>query len=107
MVGQLDAPAPVVHVINLVPDLEKLGLAKPAVFVAGAPEMTEISVFALNDEIAIGYLFLLAILLALFSISAALWAEYRREPTVFLSTGYICGTLSLILIRPLIPFLYQ
>lgn len=101
-VSQPDAPGPVVHVISFFPDLEKFGLAKPTVIVTGTPEMTEMSVLALNDERAVGFLFLLAVLLALVSIGTALWAEYRRETTVFLSAGYICGALSLVLVRPIV-----
>jgi len=66
-----------------------------------AQTMTEMSIFALNDGRAIGFLFVLSVLLALVSLGAALWAEYRREPTLFPSAGYIFGVLSLALVRPI------
>ncbi|MFZ2269112.1 MAG: hypothetical protein WAV95_16165 [Azonexus sp.] len=101
VVSQSDMPAPLVQVLSLFPDLEKLGLVKPVVFVSGVPEMTEISVFSLNDGRAMSLLLVLSVLLSLVAIGAALWAEYRRESTAFASAGYICGVLALALVWPL------
>jgi hypothetical protein len=100
-VSQSDVSAPLVQVLSLFPDLEKLGLVKPVVFVSGVPEMTEISVFSLNDGRAMSLLLIFPVLLAVLSIGAALWAEYRREPTPLASAGYICGVLALALVWPL------
>jgi len=101
VVSQSDIPAPLVQALSLFPDLEKLGLVKPVVFVSGVPEMTEISAFSLNDGRAISMLLALSVVLALVSIGAVLLAEYRREPTLFPSAGYICGVLALALVWPL------
>jgi hypothetical protein len=100
-VRQSDVSAPLLQVLSLFPDLEKLGLVKPVVFVSGVPEMTEIGALSLNDGRAISLLLMLSGLLALVSIGAALWAEYRREPTPLASAGYICGVLALALVWPL------
>jgi len=103
LVSTPEVPAPVIYIIeSIAPDLAKIGLARgQTIAVSGAPEMREMSLFAINDENAILFLFFISVLLAALAISAALWAEYRREPTIFLSIGYICGALAVFLIRPL------
>jgi hypothetical protein len=103
LVSQPTIPAPVISVIDSVaPELAKIGLARgPTVVVSGVPELTEASAFAVNDENALALLFLTAIFLAGVSIIASLCAEFRREPNIFLSAGYVCAALALVMVRPL------
>src|SRR4051812_26358281 len=49
------------------------------------PAVTEASIFSVNDENALVLLAALAILLAVAALIIALVAEYRREPTLYLS----------------------
>lgn len=61
----------------------------------GVSEMTDAGYFAINDENAILLLFASSIALALAAMLVAIWAEYRKEPTLYLSVGYICGVLAI------------
>lgn len=74
------------------------------VSISGAPEMSDAGHFAINDENAILFLLTLSIVLALIAMVTAVWAEYRREPTLFLSAGYVCGVLAITQIWPLAGF---
>lgn len=57
--------------------------------------MSDAGYFAINDENAILLLFASSIALALAAMLVAIWAEYRKEPTLYLSVGYICGVLAI------------
>jgi hypothetical protein len=70
----------------------------------GEPSLTEASIFAVNDENALVFLTSLAVALAVVGMVLALIAEYRREPTLYLSAGYTCGALALLLFKPLVGF---
>ncbi|MCB4358181.1 hypothetical protein [Quatrionicoccus australiensis] len=63
--------------------------------IGGVPEMTDAGHFAINDENAILFLVALSVALALIAMGTAIWAECRREPTLYLSVGYICGVLAI------------
>ena len=87
LVRQPPPEAPSVIVFDL-PSHERL------VSVGGVPEMSDPGAFPINDENAIVFLLGLGVTLALVAMSSAVWAEYRREPTLYLSAGYICGVLA-------------
>lgn len=82
--------------------LTKMGLVKHRS--TGEPSITEASIFAVNDENALLFLASLSLVLAALAMVLALVAEYRREPTLYLSAGYTCGALALLLFKPLIGF---
>lgn len=65
------------------------------VSMGGVSEMSDAGYFAINDENAILLLFASSIALALAAMLVAIWAEYRKEPTLYLSVGYICGVLAI------------
>ena len=65
------------------------------VSVGGVSEMSDGGNFAVNDENAILFLFVLSVALALIAMVMAVWAEHRREPTLYLSVGYVCGVLAI------------
>lgn len=65
------------------------------VSMGGVSEMFDAGYFAINDENAILLLFASSIALALAAMLVAIWAEYRKEPTLYLSVGYICGVLAI------------
>lgn len=101
-VNEPAAPAPVIYVMHLFPSLEKTGLStRPMVGVTGVPELTEANVFSINDGNAILFLFATALFLAVASMAFAIYAEYRRESTLYFSAGYVCGALAIFLIRPI------
>jgi hypothetical protein len=87
LVRQSPPEAPSVIVFDL-PSHERL------VSVGGVPEMSDPGRFPVNDESAIVFLLAVGVALALVAMSSAVWAEYRREPTLYLSVGYICGVLA-------------
>jgi hypothetical protein len=83
--------------------LTKMGLVtQPST--GGEASITETSIFAINDENALVFLTSLAIVLAVAAMALALVAEYRREPTLYLSAGYLCGALALLIFKPVIGF---
>jgi hypothetical protein len=82
--------------------LTKIGLVEQSR--TGESSLTEASIFAINDENALVFLMSSAVLLAAVAMVIALIAEYRREPTLYLSAGYTCGVLALVLFKPLIGF---
>lgn len=59
------------------------------------------SVFAFNDASAILFLKWLAIDLVILATTLALYAEHRRESTLYLSAGFILGSASLAFVYPL------
>lgn len=63
-------------------------------------EMKASSVFALNDGNAIIWLTWIAFALALLAIAFALYAEHKREATLYPSSGFIVGAMSLGLMHP-------
>ena len=67
--------------------------------------LSETSIFAINDQNAISLLLATAIILSVSSMGCALFAEFRREPTLYLSGGYICGALAIFLIKPSAGFI--
>lgn len=102
--GVVKEPTPVDPSITIFhfPSLGSLGAARgPAVNVTGAPAMSEAGYFSINDENAIAFVVALGIVLGLVAMVTALWAEYRREPSLYLSAGYVCGALAITQIRTL------
>lgn len=67
-------------------------------------DISEASIFAINDQNCIYFIYILSILLALISIACAIAAEYRREPNLYLSGGFVCGVLAITIIKPLAGF---
>ena len=65
------------------------------VAVDGVPEMSDAGYLAVNDENAILFLTALSIVLAIVAMATAVWAEQRREPTLYPSVGYLCGSLAI------------
>ncbi len=61
--------------------------------------LTEQSVLAINDQNGIALLFAAAIILGVTAIGCALAAEYQREPTLYLSVGYVSGAVAIVLIK--------
>ncbi|MES2944842.1 MAG: hypothetical protein V4772_18395 [Pseudomonadota bacterium] len=59
------------------------------------------SAFAFNDASVILFLKWLAFDMVILATTLALYAEYSREPTLYLSAGFILGTLSLVFVYPL------
>jgi hypothetical protein len=80
--------------------LTKMGLVKQPS--AGEASLTEASIFAVNDENALVFLTSLALVLAATAMVIALIAELRREPTLYLSAGFICGAVAILLFKLLI-----
>ena len=78
--------------------MESLGLVNPPT--NGIVTLSERSIFALNDNNGITLLFTTAIMFAVASMGCALLAEYRREPTLYLSGGYVCSSLAISLMKP-------
>jgi len=74
--------------------------------IGGVPEMTDAGHFAINDENAILFLVALSAALALIAMGTAIWAEHRREPTLYLSVGYICGALAIAQVWLLAGFVF-
>lgn len=62
--------------------------------ISGVSEMSDAGNFAINDGNAILFLFALSVALACIAMGTAIWAEHRREPTLYLSAGYVCGALA-------------
>jgi hypothetical protein len=89
LVKQPPPKAPSVVVLDL-PSSERL------VGVSGVPALSDSGPFAVNDENAIVFLLVLSVTLALVAMAVAVWAEHRREPTLYLSVGYICGVLAIV-----------
>ena len=59
------------------------------------------SLFSVTDARAVTFVTGLAIVLGVVAMVVALLAEYRRERTLYLSAGYICGALAVFLITSL------
>ncbi len=78
--------------------MDNMGLVKQPI--NGVETLSETSLFAINDQNGINLLFAAAIALAVASMGCALLAEYRREPTLYLSGGYVCGAIAIWLIKP-------
>lgn len=76
------------------------------VSISGVPEMSDAGHFAINDENAILCLVALSAVLALIAMVTAIWAEHRREPTLYLSVGYICGALAIAQLWMLAGFVF-
>ena len=94
-VNQPLSQAPSIIVIDL-PSRGIPGVAPDQIVsIGGVPEMSDAGHFAINDENAILFLVALSAMLALVAMITAIWAEHRREPTLYLSVGYICGALAL------------
>lgn len=82
--------------------MERLGLVNQPT--NGIDTLSESSMFAINDQNGITLLFAVAIVCAVVSICCALLAEYRHEPTLYLSSGYVCSTLAISLMKPSVGF---
>jgi hypothetical protein len=53
------------------------------------------SVLLITDGIAIEWLLVNSLCFAVFALLWALWAEFKREETLCLSAGFVCGALAL------------
>ena len=60
--------------------------------------------FSVNDVNAIVWLLAAAVLLAVAAMGLAVAAEWRRESTLWLACGYVCGALALALLKPVAGF---
>jgi len=78
--------------------LTRMGIARHSR--TSEPSITELSVFAVNDENALVFLTGLAIVLAVVAMIMAVIAEYRNEPTLYLAGGYVCGALAVVVFKP-------
>lgn len=65
-------------------------------------ELRPSSVFALNDANAVIWLTCLTFILAGLGLVLALCSEYKRESTLYASTGFIVATLGIGLLYPLV-----
>jgi len=65
------------------------------VAVTGVPELSDAGYLPINDDTALLGLFALVVILALAAMFTAVWAEFRHQPTLYLSVGYICGSLAI------------
>ncbi len=82
--------------------LDARGLVTPTPNSNSVPSLSESSLFLITDERAISLLTILATFFATIAMINAIVAEYLREPTLYLSAGFICGALGLLLIMPLV-----
>ncbi len=82
--------------------LDARGFVTPTPNSNSVPSLSESSLFLITDERAISLLTILAMFLAIIAMINAIAAEYLREPTLYLSAGFICGALGLMLIMPLV-----
>lgn len=64
------------------------------------PALSAPGLFTVTDTTAINFVTSFSIVLAIVAIAAALVAEYFREHTLYLSAGYICGAMAILLVRP-------
>ena len=79
----------------------KLGLVRePDPF--GAVEMRSPGFFSLTDEKAIAILLWFGVYLAASAVALAIWAKYRREPSLYIGSGLICGSMALVLFHPFV-----
>ena len=76
---------------------DRLGLIRSSKF--AVPEMKADSVFLVTDRTAIGMLYACSIVLSVFSVILALFSEYKKEPTLYRSAGFVCGILALALVN--------
>ena len=70
-------------------------------------ELKASSIFALNDANAVLWLTWIGFLIAFFAVALALYAEYRHEATLCLSSGFIVATAGLWLQHPLLMLVIQ
>ena len=82
--------------------LTKMGLVNQ--FSEGERSLTTTSIFVVNDENALIFLTSLAVILSCVALILAFIAEWRREPTLYLSAGYTCGALALYQYQPSLGF---
>jgi hypothetical protein len=68
------------------------------------PTASAPGVFSIGDEGATSILLGSAWLSAGVAMVIALMAEYRREPNLYLSGGFICGALAVMFMRPVAGF---
>ncbi len=73
--------------------LSRIGLVQERA--TAVPSVSDPGIFAVNDENALTLLTSVAVFFAAAAIVAALIAEWRREPTLYLSGGYVCGSMAL------------
>lgn len=64
--------------------------------------LTPAYITSVNDANAVGFLRLHVWWLAAWAIGIAIWAEFKKESTLYLSAGFIFGYLALLLLNPLI-----
>lgn len=70
-------------------------------------ELTPNGVFAVNDANAVVWLTCLAFILAALGVGLALYAEYKRESTLYASAGFMVATLGIGLLYPLVMVAVQ
>lgn len=64
--------------------------------------LTPAVITSVNDANAVGFLRLHVWWLAAWAIGIAIWAEFKKESTLYLSSGFIFGYLALLLLNPLV-----
>jgi hypothetical protein len=79
--------------------LDAYGLVPPPES-TGIVELTNPSALLLTDEIAIQWLLTNSASFAVYAISFALWAEFKRESTLYAGAGFACGSSALLLHSP-------
>jgi len=83
---------------NILKTLDRLGLVRQE-----GNHLAEIkpsSIFALNDANAVLWFTWIALVLAELSVLLALYADYKREPTLYASAGFVVATLGVGLLYP-------
>jgi hypothetical protein len=67
----------------------------------GVAELSSPGTLALTDELALKLLLLNGLFFAAYAVLFALWAEYKRENTQYLSAGFILGASAIMLTSPI------
>jgi hypothetical protein len=80
---------------------QKLGLIREPDYDA-IQEISSASWLTVTDGSAIAALGTLGASLAVGALVFALWAEHRQEDSLYLSVGFICGGMALVLIHPVV-----
>ena len=90
---------------NILNTLDQLGLVRQEK--SYLAELKPSSVFALNDANAVIWFTWLAFILAALGVVLALYADHKRESTLYASAGFIVATLGVGVIYPWIMVMAQ
>jgi hypothetical protein len=66
------------------------------------PEMRNPSTFLLTDPVVLRWINVHAWWFAACAMLFSIWAEFRREATLYLSAGYVLGAMALLFLSPAI-----